>query len=63
MCTMFDLVYCVLLYKAFKAEGKNPWKPLAPADPAKRDLTKSPVFNPKTDTIVDDKIVSKVVGS
>ena len=63
MCTMFDLIYCVLLYKAFKAEGKNPWKPLAPPDPAKRDLTKSPVFNPKTDTIVDDKIVSRVVGS
>ena len=63
MCTMFDLISCVLLYKAFKAEGKNPWKPLAPPDPAKRDLTKSPVFNPKTDTIVDDKIVSRVVGS
>jgi hypothetical protein len=62
-CTAFDLIYCVLLYKTFKAEGKNPWRPSAPADPEKRDLTKAPVFNPKTDTIVDDKIVSRIVGS
>lgn len=59
-CTSFDLIYCVLLYKQFKAEGKNPWFPSRPADPAKVNLEKSPVFNPNTDEIVDGKIVTKV---
>ncbi|MBQ9066192.1 MAG: hypothetical protein IJ133_01505, partial [Clostridia bacterium] len=58
-CTAFDLVYCVLLYKQFKAEGKNPWFPSRPADPEKVDLTKAPTFNPKTDTIENGVIVTK----
>lgn len=45
VCTMFDCVYIYLLYKQFKAEGKNPWRPSAPADPAKVDLTKAPTYN------------------
>lgn len=43
-CTVFDLIYCVLLYKQFKAEGKNPWFPSRPADPAKVDMTKAPTY-------------------
>lgn len=43
ICFMYDIVYIVLLYKQFKAEGKNPWKPLAP--PVKEpDLSKAPTL-------------------
>lgn len=42
VCFVFDIIYCVLLYKQFKAEGKNPWFPSRPADPAKVDLSKAP---------------------
>lgn len=44
VCFMFDIVYCVLLYKQFRAEGKNPWRPSAPADPSKADPTKAPTY-------------------
>ena len=41
ICFMYDIVYTVLLYKQFKAEGKNPWKPMSP--PVKEpELAKSP---------------------
>ncbi|MEG1820223.1 MAG: hypothetical protein RR012_05865 [Oscillospiraceae bacterium] len=41
LCFMFDMVYIVLLYKQFKAEGKNPWKPCSP--PVREpDLSKAP---------------------
>lgn len=43
-CTVFDLIYCVLLYKQFKAEGKSPWFPSRPGDPEKADLTKAPTY-------------------
>lgn len=28
ICFVFDMIYCVMLYKQFQAEGKNPWHPL-----------------------------------
>lgn len=49
ICFMFDIVYCVLLYKQFKAEGKNPWFPSRPADPAKINLKNAPTYNPLSD--------------
>lgn len=30
LCTVFDLIYCVLLYRQFKKEGRNPWRPSKP---------------------------------